>query len=384
MRLGKNVIVKLKKTYSRLAPIDKGKIVFDNIAGRGFGENLKYIAQEIYKRNLKVKMYWLVSDLNVEMPSYIQKVQIGTLRAEYELQTAGFVIYNYRRRWNSPKKKQQVYLQTWHGGVAMKLIEKDAEDKLPDSYINIAKTDGQLTDAILADGEQIEEIYRKSFWLRDSCSILRYGSPRVDALLDDDYVATVYRSVREKLGISKSAYVVLYAPTFRNSGETGCYISDLNKVKQAFSVRYEDVVILVRLHPNVAKTKENLSYQFSKNILNVTDYDDPQELVIASDCGITDYSSIIYDFVMMRKPGFLCMKDVDNYMSERGVYDLFYNQPFKMNYDEETLCNDIVSFDAGEYKLRLQNFFAKYKTYNCGVASKKTVDWLLANGLKTT
>ncbi len=373
--------LRAKRAYSRIAPIDKSKIVFDNIAGKGYGENLKYIAEEIKKRDLKVKMYWLVSDMDTILPSWMNRIQIGTLRAEYELQTAGFVVYNYRRRWEFPKKKGQVFLQTWHGGIAMKKIEKDAEDKLPESYIKNAVLDGQLTDGIIADGEQIEDIYKRAFWLNDNCEMLRFGSPRIDVLLNSKNTNLIRKRVRGILQIKDNAYVVLYAPTFRNSGTAEAYVADLDAVKRAFSITRSEIVILVRLHPNVAKTSHNLKYDFSDTIINATDYYDPQELIIASDACITDYSSIVYDFAMMGKPGFLCMKDLDAYIAERGMYDWFYDQPFNMNYDEESLCQDISTFDYDEYKKKLDTFFEKYKTYNLGNAAAQTVDWLVERGL---
>lgn len=368
------------KHFCAMLPIRNNKVVIDSYGGKGYGENAKYIVEELIRRSKKYKIIWLVNTPGQAFPKEVKPIVKYSLRAYYESATAKAWIFNKRDCRLVEKRRQQVYLQTWHGGIPMKKIEKDAEEKLPKGYTDAAKSDGQATDGILADGLYIESIYKRAFWLKEECEILRFGSPRADILCKTD--SEMRKRVRSQLGISEDAYVVLYAPTFRNSGSTEAYIDDLEAVRDAFSFRHANVVMLVRLHPNVAKTASNLQYTFSDHLINVTDYSDPQELIVASDCAITDYSSIIYDFALMRKPGFLCMKDKDDYLSERGVYDLFFHQPFKMNYQESELIQGILSFDEAQYQKRLDLFFEEYPTYNDGNASKKTADWLIGKGLR--
>ena len=364
MRYSKRLAVKLKSAYSRLSPVNPGKVVFDNIAGKGFGENLKYIAEEIHRRSMRTKLYWLVDDINTSVPPWITKIQLGTPRAQHELQTAGFIIYNYRRKWPFKKKKHQIYLQTWHGGYAMKKIEKDAEDQLPSWYLACARSDGNVTDAVIADGKQEEEIYKRAFWLRDGCEILRTGSPRCDILFQENCDPAIRRKVCSALNIDESYYIVLYAPTFRNNGNTDCYLKQTAALIDALRKKYGNVVLLIRLHPNVVKYSGGLYDYMPGRIINASFFPDPQELVIASDLLISDYSSISFDFAMIRKPVFLCFKDLEAYKAERDLYPLFYEVPFLTAYTEEELIAQIETFDVSTCYKKLDGFFSKYPTYN--------------------
>ena len=382
MRYSKRLAVKLKSAYSRLSPVNPGKVVFDNIAGKGFGENLKYIAEEIHRRSMRTKLYWLVDDINTSVPPWITKIQLGTPRAQHELQTAGFIIYNYRRKWPFKKKKHQIYLQTWHGGYAMKKIEKDAEDQLPSWYLACARSDGNVTDAVIADGKQEEEIYKRAFWLRDGCEILRTGSPRCDILFQENCDPAIRRKVCSALNIDESYYIVLYAPTFRNNGNTDCYLKQTAALIDALRKKYGNVVLLIRLHPNVVKYSGGLYDYMPGRIINASFFPDPQELVIASDLLISDYSSISFDFAMIRKPVFLCFKDLEAYKAERDLYPLFYEVPFLTAYTEEELIAQIETFDVSTYYKKLDVFFSKYPTYNNGTAASQIVDWLVKKGMK--
>lgn len=370
------------KTCSKHAPVQSNKIIFENIGGKGFGENPRYIAEEIHRRGLKVKMYWLVSDIDTALPTYIRKVQADTLRAEFEISTAGYIISNIRRNWKLPKKKRQIYLQTWHGGYPMKKIERDAEATLPQHYIQRAQTDGKYCDAITANDVWDEQIFQKSFWLNEQCQILKTGTPRCDILLNPDSFSEIRTKVCEVSGVNSNAFMVLYAPTFRNNGSMEGYIKDLHAVHAAFEQRFGETVLLVRLHPNMEKLSDTF-YSFTPGtIINVSHYPDPQELVIASDFLITDYSSIAFDFALIRKPVILITKDLIAYRADRDLYRIFDERPFPYAFSEEDLLALIKDFSHDNYQNALTKFYQQYPSYNTGNAAAKIVDWLVQHGLK--
>ena len=136
------------------------------------------------------------------------------------------------------------------------------------------------------------------------------------------------------------------------------------------------------MHPIAAK-KSMVSYSNDGNIcVNATAYPDVQELVLASDCLISDYSSIAFDFALIQKPVFLCAKDKDEFITERGVYNLFYEQPFQMAATEEELRTNIEKFDQEHYLEKLNAFFREYPNFNTGTAAFQAVDWLIQKGLR--
>lgn len=372
------------ETYKRVLrrlPVRSNKIVMDNYDGLGYGENPKYIAEELLKRDRSYKIVWLTRGNRSAYPEGVRPVLKDSFRAYFETATAKAWVFNTRDSKLLEKRDDQVFLQTWHGGVALKKVEKDAEDKLTDRYVRAAKYDGKSSDGIIVDGKLNEDIFESSFWLSPSCERLKIGQPRIDILIREQNNREIKRKVRSALGISEDSFFVLYAPTFRKSDSFKGYISDFSEIREAFSARFGKTEIAVRLHPTAAKLMNRYRKQQDSSLVNATDYPDVQELVIAADCAITDYSSIAYDFAIIRKPVFLIMKDVDEYVQSRGVYDVFYDQPFVMNYDEDMLAEEIRGFSYEDQKQRIDLFYDKYPTYNSGRAAEQAVDWLMEKGV---
>lgn len=356
-------------------PIQKNKIVMDNINGRGYGENPKYIAEELLKRKKHYKLIWLTNDTKEQFPEGIIPVYRYSLRAYYEHATAKVWVYNVRFGKLTAKRSRQILLQTWHGGLALKKVEKDAEEKLSVQYVKDAREDGYTADGILVDSKPNEDLFIDSFWLGNQCELLKYGSPRVDVLIKEKDNNSIKNRVRKILGISEKAFFVLYAPTFRSHYTIKGYIANFDPILKAFEERFGETKIVYRFHPVAHHLTDAMSWG-SACAIDATNYPDVQELILAADCVITDYSSIAYDFAILRKPVFLCVKDLDDYLNDRGVYDIFYHQPFTLNTSEEMLVNEIRTCSIERMKERIDQFYDKYPSYNQGDASKRTVDWL--------
>ena len=89
---------------------------------------------------------------------------------------------NIRTGHRTKKRKNQFYLQTWHGNLLGKKIEKDVESKLWPSCVKVAKYDGSVTDAFLVANESVLNLAKNSFWLNNNVEYLKIGAPANDAL----------------------------------------------------------------------------------------------------------------------------------------------------------------------------------------------------------
>ena len=115
----------------RLLPVKKGRIVAENFFGKGYGDNPKYIYDELLI-NPELELVWLIKkNTDTEFPVGVNVVKRGTLKELYYLATAQVWIDNSRKHYGIRKRKGQMYIQTWHGGIALKKIEKDVENSLP-------------------------------------------------------------------------------------------------------------------------------------------------------------------------------------------------------------------------------------------------------------
>lgn len=358
-------------------PIKKNRIIFDNFGGKGFGGNPKYIAKAIHQLNNNIEMVWLVDNLEkFDFPQYIRAVKIDSVYALYVRATAKIWVDNVRHRHPMRKKHNQIYLQTWHGTMGAKRIEKDAENLLEKSYVEEAKYDGKILDAILVDNSLQEQLFLRAFWLNENAEILRFGFPQNDQVVKDNNNFNMIAKLKKSLSIDSSCYYVLYAPTFRDDFSTKGYEINFKGVINAFeNIMKKPTKIIIRLHPNVAFQKEQIT--FSENILDGTDYPSIQDLALVLDAVVSDYSSSLFDFAVLEKPAFVCALDYDEYEKKRGFIKEFYEFPFPIAKSNSELIEIINCFDIKKYRENLQTFYKKYQVYGDGHASENSAKWIL-------
>mgnify|MGYP002856275836 CR=1 FL=1 len=358
-------------------PIQKDKIVFINYDGKGYGDNPKYIAEELLQQNLSCKLVWLIKE-DCYVPGQIKKVYYYSLSAYKELSTASVIISNCKNNipYYYKKKENQYYLQTWHGDFALKYIEKEVEDILSKGYVQASKADSSVTDAVLSGNKQFSQILKDSFWLPKQCEILEFGVPRNDVYFKGDEIKNI---IKQKYGFSGEDKILLYAPTFRDYDVTSCYNIDFERLRNLLcQLSNENWKVVIRLHPNISSKSGMFCYD--KNIQNGSDFADQQELCLISDCLITDYSSIMGDFLLMRKPVFLYAPDLEQYSDKtkgRGLREMYFQLPFSMSRNQIELEWNISQFDKVEYSARLDAFMQDYYcSFDDGHASERVVNHL--------
>ena len=347
-------------------PVFRRKIVFNNFYGKGYGDSPKYIAEEIRRQGLDVDMVWLVNDLSMDFPPGIRKVKLQSLKASFELSTAKMIVSNVRATLPYKKKQSQYYIQTWHGSVAFKAIEKDAIDKLRPDYVREAIEDSKMINLFLSSNSiQTHEI-QTCFWYDGE--IFESGSPRNDMLFKGD---DVKNRIKQGLGLKPDTKVVLYAPTFRDDFRMDVYNLNLLEMCSRLGNRLGgNWIALARLHPNVTETSP---VAYSDKVINASTYPDMQELLLIADALITDYSSTIYDAAIMDKLVLLYAPDLDDYKTNRGLKQIYFDFPTRICQTSDDLCNYIDEIDVGQYHAELRRFLDSIKVFDDGHASERVV-----------
>lgn len=372
---GKHVI-RAAMSLTRIVPVKQNRVLFTNYFGKsGYGDNLKYIADEMVNQHLDVEMFWAVKrDFKGTLPDNITVVRIGTFSWLKVLVTAKFWIDNEREHLYIYKKPEQFYLQTWHGGLALKKIEMDALDSYPEkaSYLAERKHDNKLVNAYVSNSQFCTDMYRDAF--RYQGDIWETGYPRNDILVKGDQVK--YRQkVGEYFSIPENAYVVMYAPTYRKDKSLTAFDIDFDLLRQTIETQYQrPCYILYRLHPNIADKNGLINYTATD--LNASKYADIQELMVASDMLITDYSSVMFEFSYQQKPCLLYASDLEDYMDDRSFYFDYHTLPYPMATNNQQLQENIVNFNLPAYQAKLQTFFNEVGLFEPGDASKRVVDLL--------
>lgn len=370
----KKVLFAIAASFSSHFPVQNNKVVFDNFFGRSFGDNPKYIAEEILSENYGWDLVWLQQH-PYHLPKGIRGVKYGLIRSAYELATAKVIVSNVRNGVRVKKRPGQIYLQTWHSSSGSKRSEGDAAKQLNPAYIRAAKRDGADCDGIIAATKWMSQYYRKYFWLNPQTNILEYGLPRDDIFFDHRKAVQEQSRVRQFFGIRRGTRVLLYMPTFRDDGDTQCYQLDFNRILDGLEKKTNHpYVALIHLHPNVVHADSILKYD--SRVINANDYPDTQELYFAANLMLTDYSSAPFDYYLLNKPVFLYTPDIAEYTGDRALNALFPQLPFPRANNEKELLAIIQNFDHNKYNDHVEAFKKKHPDFNNGMASKKTVAWI--------
>lgn len=366
--------IKLLSLVFRFFPIDSNKIVFCCYMGKGYGDNLKPICDElINKENYDFDIMWVLNkkNYNKEMPKGVRKVKYKSLKYLYELSTSKIWLDNSRKEFVPFKRKNQYYIQTWHAGLCLKKVEKDAEAVLPKFYIRRAISDSKNADLFISNSLWETRLYNDSFWYNGK--ILEEGIPRNDILINSKLHPKIKSNIYKKFNIDLNKKILLYAPTFRSDFSLSAYNLDFNEfLNHLNKSSKEEWVLLLKLHPNISEKSHRLN--IPKDSVDVSNYGDLYELMISSDMLITDYSSLMFDYGYLNKPLFLYASDIGDYLKDRGFYFNYYKLPFPITTNTKELVSAYNKYDQDLYRKKLKEFYNSVGLKETGHSAKKISD----------
>lgn len=369
--------IKVLSLLFRFFPIDSNKIVFCCYMGKGYGDNLKPICEELLNvENVDFDIVWVLnkSNYNKDMPKGIRKVKYKSLRYLYELTTSKIWIDNSRKEFVPFKRKNQYYIQTWHAGLCLKKVEKDAELVLPKFYIRRAICDSKNADLFISNSLWETKLYNDSFWYNGR--ILEDGIPRNDILINSTKHVKIKQEVYKKFNINPNKRILLYAPTFRNDFSLNAYNLDFNEFLTYLNKTTKaEWTLLLKLHPNISEKSYGLN--IPKDSIDVSNYGDLYELMISSDMLITDYSSLMFDYGYLNKPLFLYASDVADYLNDRGFYFDYYKLPFPVATNIEELISVYNKYNKTTYINNLKKFYNDVGLKETGNSAKKIANIII-------
>lgn len=363
--------------------IDRRKIVFANWIGGGCRCNLKYIAFGVRACIPDADIVWLVDSVSAdtrEFPEGTRLVPYGGLKALKELATCRVWVNNavngYYINEGFRKKPGQTYIQTWHGSLGIKRIGFDyREGQAVNAYRRtIRGKDAAMLDYLITNSEFEAEIFRRQWYGKGEMKY--FGHPRNDILFSPEREGLL-RKVRERCGIPEGQRLVLFAPTFRESRnskrEAFDYALRQSDLLAALSGRFGGKwTFLVRYHINDRRLRVGIPE--AEGVIDVTDYPDMQELMVATDVLVTDYSSCIFDFMLTRRPGFIYARDLDEYNTVRGFYYPIETTPFPIARTNEALCAAVHAFDETKYRADVETFLRDKGCVEDGRATERVVE----------
>ncbi|MCM1266000.1 MAG: CDP-glycerol glycerophosphotransferase family protein, partial [Candidatus Gastranaerophilales bacterium] len=309
-------------------------------------------------------------------PSNIKVVNTNTIDAIKELATAklwiGAQVKSYLLRDGLIKKDGQIYIQTWHGSLGIKKIGFDINPHEETPWTLLDKKEALMLDYTISNSDFENNVYRSAFFGQGKTVLL--GHARNDIFFKDN--CDIKNKVKNYYRLNSNKKIIMYAPTFRDDYDFSAYNMDYLKILKTFEQYFNsECVLFLRIHPKFTKYKDKF-IPTSEKIIDVTNYDDVQELLVSSDFLITDYSSIIFDFMLTRKPAFIYASDIEKYNTNRGFYYPLEMTPFPIAKSNKEMIENIHNFDEEKYIKEVDLFLTNKGCIDDGHASERIVDFI--------
>lgn len=356
----------------KFIPVKRNRILFYSFTGNQYSCSPKYISDyinEYYPE--KYEIIWAFRNTDMQdLPTYAKIVKYQTILFFYYHLSAKAIVSNIYPYHLIGTKKDQIMLDTWHGGGAYKVAGFDFANGDKKSSIKILSFYQQNINAFVSSSELFTKFFiRKG--MRFNGTVIPAGLPRNDIFFwEQEKKEAIIQKVYTKLNIPREYKLFLYAPTWRNEEDSSGFQFDTKKLKAALSTRFGGKwKILVRMH---IFTSTNIV----GDVIDVKDYPDMQELLLACELLVSDYSSSIWDYSLTGKPCLLYTYDLDKYTSGRGFYVDIEQWGFPLCKTFEELTNEILHFDTKRFRQNMKNHYEMLGGFDQGDACEKTVEYL--------
>lgn len=359
--------------------VDKNTIVFESFGGKNYSDSPKYIYEYMQNHFPQLNYIWVFNNpkKNIIMGN-AQKVKKGS-KAYYDAYSkAKFWVTNARLPQYLNKKDNQEYIQTWHGTPLKRLGNDMKVVRMPGTttarYKKNFYNETTRWDHLVSPNRYSTEIFKSAFWMNEE-RVWEIGYPRNDVLVNRINDEDFKNRLRKDLNIPEGKKIIMYAPTWRDDEfiRPGQYLFDLRiNLENLQKELGDEYVILLRMHYLISNALDLKGYE--DFAVDVSNYNDISELYLITDALVTDYSSVMFDFGILKRPQFFFAYDIEKYdKGLRGFYmDYMNDLPGEIFTDEFKLAKELKNLDKHkeQYKDKIEQFYEKFCSLETGQASK--------------
>ena len=351
---------------------------FESFAGRSATDTPLAVFEELRRRRPELEPVWGILDHGHWTPPGSRPVVIGSREWYDVLGTAEVLVTNTELEEWYRRRSDQLVVQCFHGypSKAMGRSQWEARELPPRRVAVMRRRSVETWDLISTPTPEMTEFYREQYGYAGPAA--EHGYPRNDALRRPDADA-VRAAERVRLGVRQDQTAVLYAPTWRDHLATrprGAAMSEHLDVDAAAAALGDSHVLLLRGH------RFHTPGRSRPGVIDVTDHPEINELILASDVAVLDYSSLRFDYAMTGRPMVFLVPDLADYTA--GVRGFLF--PF-----EDTAPGPLVA-TTGEvvdqvrdvpaltatWSGRVRAFDERVNPYQDGRAAERMLDAILA------
>lgn len=352
-------------------PLQNTKVLFYPTNGKYYC-NLKYISEYLFE-NKNIKIIWTIKDCNDKFLLQhlnIHFCKVHTISFFYHCITSKIIIFNNMLPSYLVKRKNQIYMQTWHGGGAYKKI--DVVFKNVKSYFRKKRVSNILEniDYVISSCKKFTSVFKDDTRIINA-EYLEIGLPRNDIFFDAEKMEKSKVKVNKNYDIDDCYKTVVYAPTLRYAKNYSTDIDTVLLLKNLEKKFGNKFFLLLRVHPHTHDKVFNTDT--SNRCIDVSNYSDMQELLCTADILITDYSSCMWDYSFTYKPCFIFATDIETYKQEHDFHTPISEWPFPIATNNEELAENILRFDHDEYIKKVKKHHHDLGSFENGHATERVV-----------
>ena len=353
-------------------PLKENRIIIYSMKQRGYSCNLKYLTEYLKTHTEEAyEILWVVPNEDSQKLLASRGIQAVTAHSFAHFRyrhRAAIIVTNDEFYPMCIHRPGQRYVNTWHGAINYKKIGYAGLGFTNPIQKLIYCMNNPCPDVFLSGSRSFTETTSASFGFTKSV-FLECGLPRND-ILCTGASAERLDDLRSAIGIPEHKRAVLYAPTFRK-GKAGpdvnlnydCLLASLAK---RFGGEW---VVLLRQHYFVSSSGAS-----HPDVIDVSGHEDMQELILVSDCMISDYSSCMWDFILTGKPCFVYAEDLQTYLNEdRSFFIPIETWPYDITDSTDDLCRRIEAFDETAYAAKIHKHLQEHGSVDLGTACETLI-----------
>lgn len=283
------------------------------------------------------------------------------------IETAQFLLTEVYLTAAWVKKEGQMYINIWHGTPLKKLgLAKNAKGKHKNG---IQQSNFIDADYLLYPNDYTKKHMLESYKVADLMpgKVLKLGYPRTGGMLE---AAQSDQTELRKMLAPNGEHIYAYMPTWKDYLKVDQVVAESKELLDYLDANLrEDQILYVNLHHRVS---DSLDYSQFKRIRQFPPTVDSYKLLALTDALITDYSSVFYDYLALRRQIVLYCADYELYRKKRGTYMDLMELPFDKaitpeevlaainrgkTYDDEEAYQEFCAYDSVENAHKLCSLF---------------------------
>ncbi|MGN1383300.1 MAG: CDP-glycerol glycerophosphotransferase family protein [Eubacterium sp.] len=273
----------------------------------------------------------------------------------------------------SPRTK---LIQLWHAGAGFK---SSGYSRWGHTGCPAPVSCHRQYDYGISSSDRIAHFHSEVFGINPE-QLLPTGMPRMDEFLDPEYRKKTEKKLYKKFPQIEGKKVILFAPTYRGKNRSDAnYPYEMIDFDRFYKFCADEYVVLFKMHPWVSQAVP-IPEAYKDKMIDVNKYPNINDLFYITDLMITDYSSGIFEYSLMRKPMLFFAFDEIQYSYSRGFHRPYEESaPGKVchTFDELMTAMENKDYDYEKVEEYVQLHFDNIDSK----ASDRVIDWILLGNI---